>query len=61
MADIKYCFLQTHAGRTKLDAPGSHLSIVMVAIYVVYLRREIFKMQHIESIPEHLLPLISEE
>jgi hypothetical protein len=40
----------------KLVAAGSHLSIVRVAIYVVYLRHEIFNMQHKESILEHLLP-----
>jgi hypothetical protein len=46
--------MQTHECRLKLDAAGSHLSIVRVAIYVVYLRHEIFNMQHKESIPEHL-------
>ena len=46
--------MQTHECRLKLDAAGSHYSIVRVAIYVVYLRHEIFNMQHKESIPEHL-------
>jgi hypothetical protein len=53
---MKYCFMQTHECRLKLDAAGSHLSIVRVAIYIVYLRHEIFNMQHKESIPEHLMP-----
>ena len=57
---MKYCFMQTHECRIKLDAAGSHLSIVRVAIYVVYLRHEIFNMQHKESIPEHLLPDLME-
>src|SRR5664280_1400696 len=53
----QYCFMQTHECRLKLDAAGSHLSIVRVAIYVVYLRHEVFKMQHKESIPEHLMTI----
>jgi hypothetical protein len=52
---MKYCFMQTHECRLKLDAAGSHHSIVRVAIYVVYLRQEIFNMQHKETIPEHLI------
>jgi hypothetical protein len=59
---IKYCFMQTHECRLKLDAvrlvadkTGLHLLIVRVAIYVAYLRTMYSAMQHKESIPEHLL------
>jgi hypothetical protein len=31
---IKYCFTQTHECRLKLDATGSHFSIVMVIFTV---------------------------
>jgi len=53
---IKYCFIQTHVCRLKLDVAGEHLSIVRVAIYVAYLIPMYSAMQHNESIPEHLLP-----
>jgi hypothetical protein len=33
----KYCFMQTHECRLKLDATGEHSSMVRVAIYVACL------------------------
>ena len=51
--------MQTHECRIKLDVAGSHLSIVRVAIYVIYLRHEIFNMQHKESIHEHLFTYLN--
>jgi beta-glucosidase len=34
---IKYCLMQTHECRIKLDAAGEHLSIVRVAVSIAYL------------------------
>jgi hypothetical protein len=46
--------MQTPGCRLKLDAAGSHLSIVRVAIYVAYLQPIYSAMQQKESITEHL-------
>lgn len=48
----KYCFLQTHDCRLKLDVAGSHLSIVRIANYVVYQQPVFSAMKHTESNPD---------
>ena len=41
-----------------MDASGEHLSILRIAIYIVYPGHMIFNMQYKGSTPEHLLYLI---
>jgi len=48
--------MQTHDCRLKLDAAGEHSPLVRVAICVAVLFMFV-RLQHKESIPDHLLPI----